>query len=112
MAFALLTILATVSQLFMVDAPNRHSYHATPAFLLAGAFLLDPMLLVPMVVLALIPEWVKYRYPWYIQTFNIATYLVNVLAAWAALHLVAPNGLTAQWRPLPVYSRPAPLSRC
>ena len=99
MAFALLTLLATVSQLFMVDAPNRHSYHATPAFLLAGAFILDPVLLVPMVVLALIPEWVKYRYPWYIQTFNIATYLVNVMAAWAALHLVAPNGLTAQWRP-------------
>ena len=99
MAFGLLTFLATISQLFMVDAPNRQSYHATPAFLLAGAYLLDPVLLVPMVVMALIPEWIKYRYPWYIQTFNIATYLLNVLAAWAALHLVAPGGLSAEWRP-------------
>ena len=99
MAFGLLTFLATVSQLFMVDAPNGQSYHATPAFLLAGAYLLDPVLLVPMVLIALIPEWIKYRYPWYIQTFNIATYLLNVLAAWAALHLVAPGGLSAEWRP-------------
>ncbi len=98
-AFVVFTSLATVSQLFMVDAPNRQSYHATPAFLLAGAYLLDPALLVPMVVLALIPEWIKYRYPWYIQSFNIATYLLNVLAAWAALHIVAPGGLSAEWRP-------------
>ena len=98
-AFFAFTFLATVSQLFMVDAPNRQSYHATPAFLLAGAYLLDPGLLVPMVVIALIPEWIRYRYPWYIQSFNIATYLLNVLAAWGALHLVAPGGLSAEWRP-------------
>jgi len=98
-AFFLFTGLATTSQLFMVDAPNRHSYHATPAFLLAGAYILDPMLLVPMVTLALIPEWVKYRYPWYIQTFNISTYLLNTMAAWAVLHIVAPAGLSAEWRP-------------
>lgn len=98
-AFVIFTASATISQLFMVSAPNRQSYHATPAFLLAGAYVLDPVLLVPMVVLALVPEWVRYRYPWYIQSFNIATYLLNVLAAWAALHLFAPGGLSAEWRP-------------
>ena len=98
-AFGIFTFFATISQLFMVDAPNRQSYHATPAFLLAGAYLLDPVLLFPMVVLALIPEWIKYRYPWYIQSFNIATYLLNVLAAWATLHILAPGGLSAEWRP-------------
>ena len=35
-----------------------------------------------------IPEWLKVRYPWYIQGFNIANYTLNGLAAWGAVHLV------------------------
>ena len=96
-AFVLLTLLATVSQLFVVDAPNRHSYHTTPAFLLTAAFLLQPVLLLPLVVVAMIPEWLRYRYPWYIQTFNIATYLLNVLAAWFVFDALAPHGLVLSW---------------
>ncbi|MBI1886413.1 MAG: diguanylate cyclase [Chloroflexi bacterium] len=98
-AFGLLLVLAAAAQLFMVDAPNRHSYHATPAFLIAAALVLDPLLLSPLVVLALVPEWLKYRYPWYIQVFNICTYLVNVLAAWAVFHVVTPGGsVDSSWR--------------
>lgn len=96
-AFASLTLLATISQLFMVEAPNRHSYHTTPAFLIAAALLLPPVLLVPLVAAALLPEWARYRYPWYIQTFNIATYLVNALAAWSVFALAAPGGLALSW---------------
>jgi diguanylate cyclase (GGDEF)-like protein len=99
LAFGLLTALTAASQLFKVDAPNRHSYHATPALLLAATLLLQPWLLVALVVLAMLPEWVRYRYPWYIQSFNIATYLLNVLAAWAVFHLVGQGeGLVASWR--------------
>ena len=98
-AFGLLAPLTAATQLFKVDAPNRHSYHATPAFLLAATLLLEPPLLVSLVVLAMLPEWLKYRYPWYIQLFNIATYLVNVLGAWAVLHTVAEaNVLATSWR--------------
>ncbi len=99
LAFALLVPLTAAAQLFMVDAPNRQSYHATPAFLLAAILLLQPPLLILLVVLAMLPEWLKYRYPWYIQTFNMATYLLNVLAAWAVFHVVADGGaLATGWR--------------
>jgi diguanylate cyclase (GGDEF)-like protein len=99
-AAAVLGGLAAAAQLFKVDAPNRHSYHTTPAFLLAAALLLEPSLLVLLVPLVLLPEWLRYRYPWYIQTFNIATYLLNMLAAWAAFHLVAGGGagLAVSWQ--------------
>lgn len=97
-AFAVLSALSAAAQVFKVDAPSRHSYHTTPAFLLAGVILLDPALLVPLALIILLPEWVRYRYPWYIQTFNIATYLLNVLAAWAVFYVVAGgSGLTASW---------------
>ncbi len=98
-AFAVLSALAAAAQLFRVDAPNRHSYHTTPAFLLAATLLLEPSLLVPLGLLILLPEWLRYRYQWYIQTFNIATYLLNMLAAWAVFHLVAGgSGLAVSWQ--------------
>ena len=98
-AFAVLSALAAAAQLFKVDAPNRHSYHTTPAFLLAASLLLEPSLLVALGLLILLPEWLRYRYPWYIQTFNIATYLLNMLVAWGVFHLVAGgSGLVVSWQ--------------
>jgi small basic protein len=47
--FISLTILATLSQLFEVVAPNRQSYYATLVFFFAGVFLLPPGLFVFLV---------------------------------------------------------------
>jgi diguanylate cyclase (GGDEF)-like protein len=97
-AFAILSALAAAAQLFKVDAPNRHSYHTTPAFLFAAVLLLEPSLLVALALLILLPEWLRYRYPWYIQTFNIGTYLVNAVTASAVFHAVAgQSGLSVAW---------------
>jgi diguanylate cyclase (GGDEF)-like protein len=98
-AFVVLGILSAAAQLFRVDAPSQHSYHTTPAFLLAAVLLLDPSLLALLVLVVLLPEWLRYRYSWYIQTFNIATYLLNGLAAWAVFHAVAGGGgLEVSWQ--------------
>jgi putative nucleotidyltransferase with HDIG domain len=39
-------------------------------------------------VLQHLPEWLRQRYPWYIQTFNIANYVAAGLGAWAAAQAV------------------------
>jgi diguanylate cyclase (GGDEF)-like protein len=97
-AFAVLSVLAAAAQVFKVEAPNRHSYHTTPAFLFAAVLLLEPSLLVALALLVLLPEWLRYRYPWYIQTFNIGTYLVNAAIASVAFHAVAgQSGLSVTW---------------
>ena len=96
-AFAVLATLCLASQLFVAEAPNRHSYHATPAFLLASALLLPPVLYLPMLGIALGAEWIRYRYTWYVQTFNLATYLLNTTAAWMIFHTVAASGLELSW---------------
>ncbi len=88
-AFAVLSVFSAAAQLFRVDAPSQHSYHTTPAFLLAAVLLLHPSLLVLLALIILLPEWVRYRYSWYKQTFNIATYLLNLMAAWAVFNAVA-----------------------
>jgi diguanylate cyclase (GGDEF)-like protein/putative nucleotidyltransferase with HDIG domain len=93
-AFLVLSTCAAVAQLFVVRTTRDQSYHTSTAFLLAGALLLPPHLVVLMGVVQHIPEWLKHRYAWYIQTFNICNYTLNGLAAWGVARLVlghAPN---------------------
>src|SRR5439155_21849418 len=72
-------------------------------FLVAAALLLPPELVALCAVVAHVPEWIRYRYPWFIQTFNICNYVVATMAAWAIAHFVA----LAEVDPLPHSVAPA-----
>src|SRR4051812_26462115 len=89
--FFVLASCAAVAQLFVVRTPRDQSYHTTIVFLIPAALLLPPELVALMGVVQHIPEWLKVRYPWYIQGFNIANYTLNGLAAWGVVYLI--NGL-------------------
>ena len=81
-AFAALAALGAIAQLFVVRTGRNQSYHTAVPFLIAAALTLPPGLVVLVVVIQHIPDWVKARYPWYIQSFNIANYIVSALAVW------------------------------
>jgi diguanylate cyclase (GGDEF)-like protein len=85
----LLAGAAAVAQLFNVVTTRNTSYHATPVVVVAAALLLPPPLLALVAVVQHIPEWLKVRYPWYIQCFNIANYGLSALAARRAFDLVS-----------------------
>jgi diguanylate cyclase (GGDEF)-like protein/putative nucleotidyltransferase with HDIG domain len=86
--FAFLAAGAAFSQLFVVRSAdgNEQAYHATPVFLIPAALLLPPELVALMAVLQHIPEWLKERYAWYLQSFNICMYTIACMAAWAVAH--------------------------
>jgi diguanylate cyclase (GGDEF)-like protein/putative nucleotidyltransferase with HDIG domain len=86
--FFVLASCAAIAQLFVVRTPRDQSYHTTIVFLIPAALLLPPELVVLMGVVQHIPEWLKVRYPWYIQSFNICNYTLNGLAAWGVVALV------------------------
>jgi diguanylate cyclase (GGDEF)-like protein/putative nucleotidyltransferase with HDIG domain len=94
-AFLVLSTLAAFAQVFVVRTTRDQSYHTSAAFLIAGALLLPPELVVLMGVVQHVPEWLKHRYPWYIQTFNICNYTLDGLAAWGVARLVL--GATQGW---------------
>ena len=91
--FALLATASALAQLFVVITPRNQSYHMTIVFLVPAAFLLPPELLPVIAVVQHVPEWLKQRYAWYIQSFNIANYTLDLFAAWATAHVL----LDASW---------------
>ncbi len=81
--FVILTGFASLAQLLSFQLNRRRVFHPAIVFVVAGALLLPPELLVLLVIAHCIPDWLKQRYPWYIQTFNIANYTIAGVAAWA-----------------------------
>ena len=56
--------------------------------MLPTVFLLPPELIALMPIAMHLPEWLKVRYPWFMQSFNIANHTVDIFAAWAVAHLI------------------------
>src|SRR5436305_11291203 len=90
--FAVLAIAATVIHLFPVKSPKNQMYHTSVLFLVAAALLLPPELIVLIPLVQTVPEWLKERYPWFIQGFNICNYTLDALAAWGVFVLVHSHG--------------------
>jgi diguanylate cyclase (GGDEF)-like protein/putative nucleotidyltransferase with HDIG domain len=88
LTFAALGLAAALAHLFPVGSTNNQMYHTSTVFLVACALLLPPEQLVLVGALICVPEWLKERYPWYIQGFNICNYTLNMIAAWGAAELV------------------------
>ena len=84
-----LAVLAAVAQLFVVITPRNQSYHVTPGLVVAGAILLPVPLVAAIVVAQHLPEWVKERYPWFIQVFNMANYTLGAVGASVVYDAVA-----------------------
>ena len=83
----MLAPLAAAAPLFGIRIGRNHGFHAGPAFVVAGALELPPELLVALAIVLFIPAWLKERFSWYIQSFNIANYVLAALAAYAVASL-------------------------
>src|ERR1051325_935293 len=85
-AFFVLGSAAATAQLFRVQTPRDQAYHTAIVFVIAAAFLLPPELVALMGIVQHIPEWLKIRYRWYLQTFNICNYVLASMAVWFIAH--------------------------
>jgi PAS domain S-box-containing protein len=95
----LLAAAAAASSLFVVPTGRNHAFHMAIVFILAAIVLLPPGFVAVVAVVQHVPDWVRRRYPWYIQLFNVSNYTVDALAAWAVARAVsgaAPGGANLQ----------------
>ena len=94
--FVLLVLGAAVAHYFVVHTPSNQIFHVGLAFTVAGALVLPPRLIVLMCVVQHLSDWVKERYPWYIQAFNISNYALGALAAHEATRLTGTDVATSE----------------
>lgn len=81
--FAAVLAGGALAQVFATLTPGNQVFHTGIAFSVAAALLLPPELVVVVCVAQHLPEWLRRRYPWYIQSFNIANVVLSGLTAWA-----------------------------
>jgi putative nucleotidyltransferase with HDIG domain len=86
--FVTLALLASLAQLLSFHLTRLRVFHPAIVFIVAGALLLPPELMILLVVITCVPDWFKQRYKWYVQTFNIANYVMSGIAAWAVAQAI------------------------
>jgi diguanylate cyclase (GGDEF)-like protein/putative nucleotidyltransferase with HDIG domain len=90
--FAVLSTMLALAQFFVVRTPGNKSYHTTGVFLIAAALLVPPALLALMPLIQHVPEWLRSRSTWYVQSFNILVFTIATMCAWGAADLVTGAG--------------------
>jgi diguanylate cyclase (GGDEF)-like protein/putative nucleotidyltransferase with HDIG domain len=98
--FAIFGCAAAITQLFPVHTPKNNAFTPSIIFMLPAAFLLPPELIALMPIVMHLPEWLKVRYPWFMQTFNISNHMINLFAAWGLSRLVlnyVPGSEAQKW---------------
>ncbi len=94
-----LAVLAALAQVFKVDGPTeRSSYNI--AWLIYGFSLVSLGIQASLLIIlaAHLAEWARHRYPWFIQTFNIAVYALAAIAAYFVYLLINPSGIPADFQ--------------
>jgi diguanylate cyclase (GGDEF)-like protein len=82
-----------LAQVFATHTEGNQVFHTGLAFSVAAALVLPPELVVVVCVLQHVPEWLRQRYPWFIQGFNIANVVLSGLAAWSVRAAFARDGV-------------------
>ena len=98
--FAIFASAAAIAQLFPVHTPKNNAFTPAIVFMVPAAFLLPIELVALMPIVMHLPEWLKVRYPWFMQTFNIAKHALALFAAYAVAHLALdyiPGSEQAAW---------------
>src|SRR5439155_5990019 len=87
--FGILALGAALTQLYVVRTARDTAFHTTTVFLIPAALLLPPELVALIAIVQHVPDWLKRRLPFHIQTFNIANYTLSTMGAWAVAHEVS-----------------------
>lgn len=98
--FAVLTLLAVITQFWRFGSAGRHSYYPHFVFFFAGILLLQPALFAVQILAAHLVEWFKARIgdtnhlqAWYVQPFNVATHLVAAGSAYIVYTILHTKGI-------------------
>jgi hypothetical protein len=77
-----LVALGAVAQSLKLEGPNNRTNYSIAWFVYGFTFIaFGPMAAIFVIVFSHLVEWIWYRYPWYIQGFNIGNHVISVYLA-------------------------------
>jgi len=87
-----LCVLASLSLIFKVEGTTSRSHYNISFLIYAFTFvLLGPEATILVASVANLSEWIWYRYPWYIPSFNIFSHVIVIYISGAFYHSFNPN---------------------
>jgi len=93
--FLVLTLIASLMRVFVIDAPRHRSYEGSTICLVASALLLPPLIFILVVVISHLVEWAKEYWTdskllrqWYIQPFNMGKTILGGMGVYVVVHLI------------------------
>jgi hypothetical protein len=85
----ILAALGAVAQTLKVEGPNDKTNYNIAWFVYGFTFIaVGPEVALFVVVIAHLAEWIKHKYPWYIQSFNIGAHVISVYLAGQVFEIV------------------------
>lgn len=100
--FSLVCGLAALTQVLKVEgATAKSSYNISWVFYGFAFVMWGPSETLLVIVSAHLVEWIWHRYPWYIQSFNIASYALTVFISFAASDFIRVNATSDRLSSLP-----------
>lgn len=88
-----LSLVASLSLIFKVEGSTNRSHYNISFLVYAFSFVVMGAPATMLVILfSNLVEWVWHKYPWYIQSFNIAVYFLSLQGADVASRVVNPSG--------------------
>jgi hypothetical protein len=92
LSILILTGLTSIAQVLKVEGPTeRSSYNVSWVFYGFTYLLYGTPATLFVIVVAHLVEWIRHKYPWYIQTFNIAVYCIAISLAGFVNSLINPK---------------------
>jgi hypothetical protein len=90
---AFLSLLASLSLIFKVIGATQRSHYNISFLIYSFTFV---VLGVPSTIIVIlisnIVEWIYHKYPWYIQSFNITSYIIIIQLSGMLYHAINPSG--------------------
>ncbi len=88
-----LSLVASLSLIFKVEGSTNRSHYNISFLVYAFSFVVIGAPATMLVILfSNLVEWIWHKYPWYIQSFNIAVYLLSLQGAEVASRVINPPG--------------------
>jgi hypothetical protein len=86
----LLAALGAVAQTVKVEGPNDRTNYSIAWFVYGFTFItFGALSALFVIVIAHLVEWIWHKYPWFIQSFNIANHVISVFAAGLVFEVIS-----------------------